>query len=68
MKMLDDLRRTHPGEPPRVLWRNIYRQAIEAYDSLDKLAKRAAEQELRDRVRWRRRARKRSQIRRKIHV
>jgi hypothetical protein len=55
-KLFDELRRRHPDEPARVLWRRVYRETIEGYDSLDKLARRDAEQQLRLRVQWRRRA------------
>jgi hypothetical protein len=66
-KMFDELRLRHPSEPARILWRDIYRHAIEAYDDLNEPERRAAEQELRDRVRWRRRARKRA-LRRRIKI
>jgi hypothetical protein len=57
-KMLNELHQMLPGEPYHSLWQNIYPACIEGHDSLNKLEKRAAEQELRDRVRWRRRARR----------
>jgi hypothetical protein len=58
--MLHELRRTHPEETPRALWQMVYPIAIQNYESLSKLEKRLVRQELRNRVRWRRRARKRA--------
>ena len=58
-KMLNELRHMHPGEPSRALWRRVYPAVIQNYGSLSKLEKQLARQELRSRVRWRRRARKR---------
>jgi hypothetical protein len=66
-RLFDELRRAHPGEPYCSIWRRIYPAAIEGYSSLDKLERRAAEQELRDRVRWRRRWRRRS-LKSEVHV
>jgi hypothetical protein len=50
----------HPGESHRSLWQRIYPVIIEDHDSLNKLERQAAEQELHDRVRWRRRVQKRA--------
>jgi hypothetical protein len=59
-KMFDELHRMYPGEPYRLLWRRIYPAVIEGYDSMNKLDRRDAEQELCRRVGWRRRARRRA--------
>jgi hypothetical protein len=58
-RMFDELHGMHPDEPSRALWRRIYPVIIENYDSLSRLEKQAARQELCNRVRWRRRARRR---------
>jgi hypothetical protein len=57
-KMFEELRRLHPGEPSRDLWRRIYPAVIEGYDSMSKLQRRDAARELCRRVGWRRRARR----------
>jgi hypothetical protein len=66
-QMLAELGRLHPGEPARILWPGIYREVIEGYALLSKPERRAAAQELRDRVRWRRRAQRRAQARKIQH-
>jgi hypothetical protein len=63
-KMLDELRRLHPGKPSRDLWRRIYPAVIEGYDSMNKLERRDAARELCRRVGWRRRARRLALMRR----
>jgi hypothetical protein len=68
LKMLDELRHAHPGKPARILWRSIYPVVIQDFYSLDKVERRAAQQELRDRTRWRRWGRRRSRIGRKMGV
>jgi hypothetical protein len=68
MRMLEDLQRTHPREPARALWQTVYRETIEGFDTLNEVEKRGAAEELRARVRWRRRGRKRSRKMRKIPV
>jgi hypothetical protein len=60
--LFTELRRLHPDEPEDVLWQSIYCQIFPGYDSLNAPDRRAAE-ELRNRVRWRRRARRRTQMR-----
>jgi hypothetical protein len=50
---------TEPMKSLRALWRRFYPTVIQNYESLGKLEKQLARQELRSRVRWRRRARKR---------
>jgi hypothetical protein len=62
--MFEELRRLHPTEPHRVLWRRIYPAVIEGYDSMTRFEARAAEQELRRRAAWRRRARRLALMRR----
>ena len=62
MKMLGELRRLHPDESYRSLWRRIYPIVIIGHDSLNKPERRAAKQMLRDRVRWRRRQARRFRI------
>src|SRR5262249_50303669 len=58
-RMFDELRRTHPDWPHRRLWRSIYSRVISGYGSLSTPERRAAAEELRNRARWRRRARRR---------
>jgi hypothetical protein len=58
-RLFTEIRGMYPTESPRALWRRVYPAAIENYESLGKLEKQAARQELRSRVRWRQRARKR---------
>ena len=65
---LEDLHRTHPEKPARALWQTVYRETIEGYDTLNEVEKKGAAEELRARVRWRRRGRKRSRIGRKTVV
>jgi hypothetical protein len=59
-RMMNKLRREQPGVPYRHLWQRVYPVAISGYRQLDKLEKRAARHDLRERVRWRRRDRKRA--------
>jgi hypothetical protein len=63
-RMLEELRCLYPNQPACILWRSIYPEVIEGYDSLSKPERRAAAQELCRRVGWRRRARRRSLTRR----
>jgi hypothetical protein len=57
--MLNELRRQHPEASHRTLWKSVYPAAIQGYDKLGKLEKRAAREDMRDRVRGRRHDRKR---------
>jgi len=63
-KMLTELHRQHPDVPYPALWKPIYPVAIVGYGKLSKLEKRAAKNDIRQRVRWRRRDRKRRALRR----
>jgi hypothetical protein len=56
LSLLDELRRRHPGKSHRWRWKRVYPAVIQNYDSMNKVERRGAQQELRDRVRWRRRA------------
>lgn len=59
-RMMNELHREHPRVPYRNLWKIIYPATIAGYDQLNKPEKRAARHNLRERVRWRRRDRKRA--------
>jgi len=60
--MLKDLQRRYPGNSSRSPWKRIYPVAIVRYNELGKLEKRIERENLRNRVRWRRRDRKRYQL------
>ena len=55
IRMLDELHALYPEEPYRSVWQRIYPVVIAGHDAMNKLEKLTARQELRERVRWRRR-------------
>jgi hypothetical protein len=57
--LLKDLQRRYPGKSSRGLWKHIYPVAIVRYNELGNLEKRIERENLRNRLRWRRRDRKR---------
>jgi hypothetical protein len=59
IRLLRKLRRQYPNEQPPKIWQRIYPQAIPNYGSMPDIEKADARQELRERVRWSRRARTR---------
>jgi hypothetical protein len=56
------LRRRFPDEPWARIWERIYPQVIPNYRAMDDLQQGDARQELRERVRWRQRARSRPRV------
>jgi hypothetical protein len=60
LKMLAHLRRTRPGEPAQALWPFVYSAIINGHGAMNPAEQRDAEQQLRERVRWRRRSRRRA--------
>lgn len=59
----DELRRRYPRKSPKKIWRMVYSAAIPAYDRLPRLERRVRANELRQRVLWRLKARRRRQQR-----
>jgi hypothetical protein len=59
IRLLRKFRRECPNEHGERIWRRIYPLAIPNYDSMTALEQGDARQQLRERVKWRQRARKR---------
>jgi hypothetical protein len=59
IRLLRQFRRQYPKDSGGKIWERIYPQAIPDYASLSELEQADARQELRERVRWRQRAKKR---------
>jgi hypothetical protein len=59
IRLLRKFRRQYPKERPARHWERIYPQAIPGYGSMTEVQQADARQILRERVRWRQRARKR---------
>jgi hypothetical protein len=57
IRLLRKFRRQYPGEREAKIWERIYPEAIPGYASMTDIEKADARQELRERVRWRQRAR-----------
>jgi hypothetical protein len=57
--LLARFRREYPSERAELLWRRVYALAIPNYDAMSEVEQLDARQQLRERVRWRRRRRRR---------
>jgi hypothetical protein len=57
--LLVRFRRMHPTERPELLWRRVYPLAIPNYETMSDIEQLNARQQLRERVKWRRRGRNR---------
>jgi hypothetical protein len=62
IRLLRKFRRQYPNEHGEKIWRRIYPQVIPNYNSMTALEQGDARQQLRERVRWRLRRRKRRQV------
>jgi hypothetical protein len=56
IRLRRQLRRRFPNEPWANIWERIYPKAIPGYDTMSEFGQADARQELRERVRWRQRA------------
>lgn len=57
IRLLNELRHLYPQDRAAELWKRVYPAAIPGYDALSPIEQRTAREVLRERVRWRRRAR-----------